>query len=152
MGIALIIASLITNGLLFVFEAKLLSKYHLEPLQVIGLEGIFGITIEIILVLIFSFIPCPFGPSACVFAKDCMPFMENAGQYFTEIVSSGGLLFFVILGMFSIATFNVSGVAVTKYISPIARSIGDVTRTTLVWLVGIIITASLGANDSSFQW
>lgn len=35
-GYLLIILSLFTNGFLFVFEQKLLSKYHLEPLQVVG--------------------------------------------------------------------------------------------------------------------
>ncbi len=54
------------------------------------------------------------------------------------------LLFFVILGVFSIATFNVSGVTVTKYINALARSVGDVTRTVVIWIVGIMITLTLG--------
>jgi hypothetical protein len=53
--------SLFTNGFLFVFEQKLLSKYHLEPLQVVGYEGMFGLAIEIVLLPIITFIPCTFG-------------------------------------------------------------------------------------------
>jgi hypothetical protein len=65
---------------------------------------------------------------------------------------NGLLLFFVILGVFSIATFNVTGVTVTKYINALARSICDVTRTVIVWIVGIIITVSAGANRPNYKW
>jgi len=60
-GYLLIILSLFTNGFLFVFEQKLLSKYHLEPLQVVGYEGMYGLIIEIILLPILTFVPCTFG-------------------------------------------------------------------------------------------
>ncbi len=62
------------------------------------------------------------------------------------------LLLFVILGIFSIATFNITGVTVTKYINAVARSIGDVSRTVLVWIVGIIVTVTAGATRPNFQW
>jgi hypothetical protein len=65
---------------------------------------------------------------------------------------NGLLLFFVILGVFSIATFNVTGVTVTKYINALARSICDVTRTVIVWIVGIIITLSAGENRPNYKW
>jgi hypothetical protein len=61
-------------------------------------------------------------------------------------------LFFVILGIFSIATFNIAGVSVTKYINALARSIGDVTRTVLVWMIGIIVTVTAGATHPNFVW
>jgi hypothetical protein len=41
--------------------------------------------------------------------------------------------------MFTIAVFNASGVAVTKYMSSLVRSILDVSRTVLVWGVGLIL-------------
>ena len=56
------------------------------------------------------------------------------------------------MGIFSIATFNICGVTVTKYINALARSIGDVTRTVLVWAIGIIITVTAGASRPNFQW
>jgi hypothetical protein len=45
-----------------VFEQKLLAKYHLEPLEVVGYEGMFGLMIEIVLLPILTFVPCSFGP------------------------------------------------------------------------------------------
>lgn len=44
------------------------------------------------------------------------------------------------MGIFTIALFNIAGVSVTKYISSVARSIVDVTRTIIVWGVGLIIS------------
>lgn len=148
----LIILSLFTNGFLFVFEQKLLSKYHLEPLQVVGYEGMYGLIIEIILLPILTFVPCTFGVEACVFNTEAMPFLERPEMYFSQIGANGALLFFVILGIFSIATFNICGVTVTKYINALARSIGDVTRTVLVWAIGIIVTVTAGASRPNFQW
>lgn len=58
----------------------------------------------------------------------------------------------MILGVFSIATFNVTGVTVTKYINALARSIGDVTRTILIWIVGIIVTVTAGATHPNYKW
>lgn len=52
----------------------------------------------------------------------------------------GVLFILVLLGVFTIAVFNICGVSVTKYISSVARSVVDVTRTVIVWLVGLIIT------------
>jgi hypothetical protein len=45
-----------------------------------------------------------------------------------------------ILGIFTIAIFNVCGVSVTKFISSLARAIVDVSRTVLVWLVALLLT------------
>lgn len=81
-----------------------------------------------------------------------MPFLERPERYFAEVGSNGVLLFFVILGVFSIATFNICGVTVTKYINALTRSICDVTRTILVWGIGIIVTVTAGATRPNFKW
>lgn len=62
------------------------------------------------------------------------------------------MLFFCILGIFSIATFNITGVTVTKYINALARSIGDVTRTILVWGIGLLITITAGSKYPNYKW
>ena len=78
--------------------------------------------------------------------------MERPETYFSEAFSSGSLGFFCILGVFSIATFNITGVTVTKYINALARSIGDVTRTILVWGIGLIVTATAGVFYPNYEW
>lgn len=152
MGYILIIASLFFNGFFFVFEQKLLSKYHLNPLEVVGYEGAFGLSMYIILLPIISFIPCAFGVDACVFNYEGFPFLEKPSQYVSEAFSNGTLLIFCIIGVFSILTFNISGVTVTKHINALARSICDVTRTIIVWGVGILITATAGSKYPNYKW
>lgn len=152
MGYILLISSLFTNGFQFVFEEKLLAKYHIEPLEMVGYEGMFGLAAQFILMIIASFIPCSFGVDACVIDRAGMPFVESPLAYFTEMGQNGLLLFFCILGIFSIATFNVTGVTVTKYINALARSICDVTRTVIVWIIGIIITVSAGKTRPNYKW
>jgi hypothetical protein len=61
-------------------------------------------------------------------------------------------LIFCILGIISIATFNITGVTVTKYINALARSICDVTRTILVWIVGILVTVTAGHIYPNYRW
>jgi hypothetical protein len=112
---------------------------------------------------ILTFVHCPSSlGSACVEHKDSFYF-ERPDNYFNEITHNGILFFLCILGIVTIATFNMAGVSVTKYVSSVARfyiyiyiyiyihiifrSVVDVTRTVIVWLVGLIVTFS-----SDNQW
>ena len=48
--------------------------------------------------------------------------------------------------------FNASAVTVSKHISPLVRSICDVSRTLVIWLVGIIVTVTIGKNKENYKW
>jgi len=78
--------------------------------------------------------------------------MERPERYFAEIGENGALLFFVILSIFSILAFNVAGVSITKYVSAVARTICDVTRTVFVWGIGIIVTVTAGQLRPNYKW
>lgn len=41
---------------------------------------------------------------------------------------------------------------VTKYINSLARSICDVTRTAIVWIVGILVTVTAGVDKPNYKW
>ena len=118
----------------------------------VGFQGIFGLAIELILLIIMSFVPCNFGIDACVISDQGLAFIESPATYFRQASQSGILMFFCILGIFSIATFNVTGVTVTKHINSLARSICDVTRTAIVWIVGIIVTVTAGVDKPNYKW
>ena len=118
----------------------------------VGYEGCFGLGIQLILLIIMSFVPCSFGADACVMNSAGMSFVENPGMYFSQAGANGFLLLFCILGVYSIATFNVTGVTVTKYINALARSICDVTRTVIVWIVGILVTVTAGVDKPNYKW
>lgn len=98
------------------------------------------------------YVPCPSS-----FGELCLSYngesrLEFPGLFFSQLGGNGLLLFYVILGVFTIALFNICGVNVTKHISSLARSIVDVTRTILVWIGSIIITQTYGSDNPNFSW
>jgi hypothetical protein len=62
------VLSLTFNGFFYSYEQKLFSIYHIEPVQMVGIEGVFGILICLVVIPIITFIPCPFRDESCVFA------------------------------------------------------------------------------------
>ena len=52
----------------------------------------------------------------------------------------------------SIAFFNVVGLTITKHINALARAILNMTKTSLVWVVGIVVTVTVGKNNRDYVW
>jgi hypothetical protein len=119
----LIILSLITNGIFFISEEKLFAVYFLHPFQVVGAEGCWGFFMYICLLPFLTFLPCPEALGSSCLQHDGKGHFERPDEFFYEIGHNGTLLFLVLLGVFTIATFNIAGVSVTKYVSSVARFI-----------------------------
>merc|ERR1719146_594514 len=111
---------------MIVFEEKIMSKYTVPPLLVVGMEGTFGII---------------FGLTLLTFLNAMH--IENTQGAIYQISHSNPLLYAVIGSIFSIAFFNFSGVTVTQKASAVARSTIDVSRTISIWAVEL----SLGWNQ-----
>ena len=148
----MLIGSLFLNGFQFTYEQTLFDRYHIDPLQLVGLEGLFAFTALGLIITVLNFVPCSFGEDACAYSESGEPFIEQTVGYFKSIASTALLLVSGILGVFSITIFNVCSVSVTKYINALARSICDVTRTVIIWLVGIIVTVTLGETRENYVW
>ena len=58
----------------------------------------------------------------------------------------------IIISIIVTAFFNVSGVSITKHINALARAIADVSKTVVVWILGMIITLSLGGTYPNLKW
>jgi hypothetical protein len=78
--------------------------------------------------------------------------MERPDVYFKELGDHYPLLLTAILEIFSLLVFNISGLSITKYINSLSRAICDVTRTVIIWIVGIIITVTVGRIQSNYNW
>lgn len=61
MGLVLMVMAQLFTGGLFIVEEKLLGDYYLDPLMVVGLEGLWGFLMTCIILLISGYINC--GPS-----------------------------------------------------------------------------------------
>lgn len=92
----------------------MLGNYYLNPLKVVGWEGIFGFSIYTVLLIIFQFIKCSgdFCPE-----KERNGRLEDSIMAFQQMGDSPILILYSIGVIISIACFNGLGVAVTKFAS-----------------------------------
>jgi hypothetical protein len=127
-GIMMIVIAQFLVGTQFIVEEKLLGDYELDPLKVVGLEGMWGIVYWAILLPIFQVIKCN-SPDLCPYGRLSYTTMawEQYGTNYLTILESLGICL-------SIASFNGSGVTVTKNASAAQRSTIDTCRTLVVWV------------------
>ncbi len=52
----------------------------------------------------------------------------------------------VILGLTSLAVYNFNGLKITKMFDALTRSLLNITKTSVIWIVGIIITLAADGN------
>lgn len=121
-GISLCLLAQVFQASMIVYEEKIMNKYTVPPLLVVGMEGSFGILFGIILL---SFL-------------NVMHYENTQGALY-QISHSTPLLCAVIGSIFSIAFFNFSGVTVTQKASAVSRSTIDVSRTILIWAVELTL-------------
>jgi hypothetical protein len=58
----------------------------------------------------------------------------------------------LVISLASSCLYNGTGVTIAKTLSSLARAIIDVSRTVLVWIVGVILTVTLGNDDPAFKY
>ena len=63
----MMLISLVFNGFYYAYEQFLMKKHTIDPLQMVGCEGCFGMFIIAFISLILSITPCSFDPKLCVF-------------------------------------------------------------------------------------
>lgn len=104
------------------------------------------------LIPILCHIPCSFGPSACVYSVEGFPYFEGFGVFLTQIRDNWVLGFLCGITVFSILFFNVSGVYVTKWVNALARAIANMTKSILVWILGLAVTVIYGDIYPNLAW
>jgi drug/metabolite transporter (DMT)-like permease len=121
-GIGLVLAAQLFQATMLVVEEKFLGKYNVPPLQMVGLEGLFGSILGVFILFSLQQIG-----------------MESSTEALYMMQSSKAVQFGCVASMFSIAFFNWSGVTVTQTASAVARSTIDVSRTALIWAVELFM-------------
>ena len=133
-GLIFLLGSQIAAGTMFIVEEKLLGKYYLNPLKVVGWEGIWGVSFYVVLLFIFQFIKCKPTEEMCQYGR-----FEDSISAFQEMVSNPWILVLSIGTCFTIASFNAFGIAVTKYASAANRAVLDSSRTVLIWIFFLVV-------------
>eukprot|EP00347_Sterkiella_histriomuscorum_P013774 403363419 len=127
-GLILLLCAQLFTGGMFIVEEKLLGDYYLDPLKIVGLEGVWGLLMWCILLPIFNNIPCNVqGLCNNGVLEDTLVAFQEFGKNPILILLSVGICF-------SIACFNAFGVTVTKHASAAQRSTIDTSRTVLIWI------------------
>lgn len=137
-GILLIAVAQIFTATQFCVEEWILENYALEPLRVVGWEGIFGFSVSVIAQVILHF--------AVGLSKGGRNGYFDAREGYAQVFNNRLIAVSSILIMISIGGFNFFGLSVTRSISATSRSIIDTCRTLFIWIV------SLGLGWESFKW
>ena len=137
-GVLMIALAQIFTAAQFVLEEWILERYALEPLKVVGWEGIFGFTVTVIGMIILHF---------AVGRTDAgRNGYFDAVEGWREVTSYRAIAISSIFIMISIGGFNFFGISVTRSVSATARSTIDTCRTLFIWIV------SLGLGWETFKW
>ncbi|KEY64323.1 hypothetical protein S7711_06367 [Stachybotrys chartarum IBT 7711] len=137
-GVLLIAGAQIFTATQFVLEEYILERSDIEPIRVVGWEGLFGFVVTVLAMVVLHFaVGRTDAGRYGIF--DMVEGWRQMTQHRQVMISS-------ILIMISIGGFNFFGLAVTRSVSATARSTIDTCRTLFIWIV------SLGLGWERFKW
>ncbi|KAF7514964.1 hypothetical protein G7054_g14850 [Neopestalotiopsis clavispora] len=137
-GVLLIAGAQIFTATQFVLEEWILERSTIEPIAVVGWEGLFGLAVTLIGMLVLH-LAIGRTDSGRYGMFDMVEGFRQMTEYKAVLVSS-----FMI--MISIGGFNFFGLSVTRSVSATSRSTIDTCRTLFIWIV------SLGLGWETFKW
>ncbi|KAL2024470.1 hypothetical protein VTK56DRAFT_8281 [Thermocarpiscus australiensis] len=137
-GVLMIAGAQIFTATQFVLEEWILERSAIEPIRVVGWEGLFGLTVTLLGMAVLHLAigrteAGRHGPF------DMVEGWRQFWEYKPVFISS-------ILIMISIGGFNFFGLSVTRSVSATSRSTIDTCRTLFIWIV------SLGLGWETFKW
>ncbi|KXL44134.1 MAG: hypothetical protein FE78DRAFT_81164 [Acidomyces sp. 'richmondensis'] len=138
LGVFMIAAAQIFTAAQFVLEESIMEKYSMDPIRVVGWEGLFGFLVTLIGMGVLH---AAIGQTA---AGRGGYFDARAG--FNQMFHHRAIAVTSLLIMISIGGFNFFGLSVTRQISATSRSTIDTCRTLFIWIV------SLGLGWETFKW
>ncbi|KAF7196452.1 hypothetical protein HII31_02180 [Pseudocercospora fuligena] len=138
LGFFLIAFAQVFTATQFVLEESIMERYSMDPIQVVGWEGVFGFLVTLVGMGVLH---GAIGQTA----KGKGGYFD-AREGFYEMFHYRAIGITSILIMISIGGFNFFGLSVTRSISATARSTIDTCRTLFIWLV------SLGLGWETFKW
>ncbi|KAJ6153181.1 hypothetical protein N7497_007500 [Penicillium chrysogenum] len=137
-GVLLIAAAQIFTATQFVLEEWILEHYAMEPIHVVGWEGVFGFLVTVVGMLIMYLI---------VGRTDAGRYgYFDVKQGLHELLANRAVAISSVFIMISIGGFNFFGLSVTRTVSATSRSTIDTCRTLFIWIV------SLGLGWETFKW
>ncbi|KAG5999010.1 hypothetical protein E4U52_000004 [Claviceps spartinae] len=136
-GVLLIAGAQVFTATQFVLEEWMLENSPVEPIKVVGWEGLFGFLVTVLVMIVMH----------------VLVGRTEAGRYgpfdlvegFRQMLQKN-ILISSFLTMISIGGFNFFGLSVTRSVSATSRSTIDTCRTLFIWIV------SLGLGWETFKY
>mmetsp|Transcript_88498 Transcript_88498/g.253489 ORF Transcript_88498/g.253489 Transcript_88498/m.253489 type:complete len:449 (-) Transcript_88498:108-1454(-) len=119
-ALAVGIISQLIGSLQFVYEKQTMDAYEMPPLLLAGMEGIIG---------------TPIAFSVLVLAN--MFGVEDSMEALHTMAASRTIMALMVAFLFCVAIFNLSGITMAKYGSPVLRAMLEIARTAFIWLVEV---------------
>ena len=137
-GVFMIALAQIFTATQFVLEEFILHKYELQPLRVVGWEGLFGFFVTVVAMIVLHL--------AIGRTEQGRNGYFDAVEGWRQVTQNRAIAVTSILIMLSIGGFNFFGLSVTRSLSSTSRSTIDTCRTLFIWIV------SLGLGWETFKW
>jgi drug/metabolite transporter (DMT)-like permease len=149
-GMVLIVVGQVIQASQVVIEEKLLRGYTgIEPFQIVGMEGVWGT-----LAMLLIFFPALY----LIAGSDTGSCQENLLDTIVMMQNNKGLQYLVLLYVFSVFTYNMSGILVTYALSSVHRTMLEASRTAVIWIIDLVIhywiypSSSFGEQWTSWSW
>lgn len=144
LGMGLIIASQCVQAAQITFEDYFMADLHIEPLKIVGYEGVFGsITMICVLLPLVSLIK----------GHDGDGLHENSLDTLHMIFHSRPIAIVLLVDMVALLMYNFSGMCVTGALGAVFRTVLETTRTLFVWLVDLLLWYTpLGFGTLGESW
>jgi hypothetical protein len=141
LGILFILLGQFCNSVQMVVEETFLKHRHYTPLNVVGMEGIFGMFVMLFFVL----------PALYFVPVTNENFHDDLWDALVQISNSSSLLALVLVYLFSISVYNFCGLSIAKKMTTVHRTLVDASTTVLIWLVELIAFYA-GATEFGEGW
>lgn len=130
----MLIVGQVFGSLSYIFEEKFMNDFDdVNPLVVVGWEGVWGTMMLSVVLLVLQFIPCSH-EDLCNGGV-----VENSYNAFLELQSNPIQWVYSLLLIPLVCIFNTSGTSVTAYGSAAARCTLEQVRNLLVWIYFMIV-------------
>lgn len=136
LGIFLCILARFVNSIQFVVEEKMLGDTSLEPLQVVGTEGIYGLVVTACVIMPIA---------ASIPGDDVGHVYENTADSVLMLHNwtLDSILFLYLLGLWGL---NAIGMMVTKHLGGVFRAVSTNLQSLFVWLIDLGLFYGVGTG------
>lgn len=122
-GVGIVLFAQAIQAAQIILEEQLLNEVAMDPMLIVGVEGIWGLFFMVIIMPVLYLLPGSDNGHA-----------EDSWDTALMIKNNSLVQHVIVMYMLSVATYNVSGMQVTSALSGVMRVMLEATRTLCVWL------------------